>query len=84
MVGHVRRFIRLGALAMMTFCVFAIFSGTAFATDPITLPSIGVDTSGTATAVGSAVGAIVQVCLTIGGAFLVVKIGWRWLRRMAG
>jgi hypothetical protein len=57
-------------------------SGTAFATDPITLPTIGVDVGGTATAVGTALGAIVQVALTLGGAFFVVRIGYRWVRSM--
>lgn len=70
------------AMLALTLCIGLAFSGTAFATDPITLPDVGVDVAGTATAVGTALGSTVAVALTLGGAFFVVRIGYKWVRSM--
>lgn len=67
--------------AGLVVCLFALFSGTAFATDPFTLPDLGVDVSGAATAIGTGLGAIVAVCVGIAGAFLLIKYGLGWIRR---
>ncbi len=47
----------------------------------VTLTDIGVDTAGTATAIGSALGSIVATTITIFGAFLVVRYGLMWIKK---
>ena len=51
-----------------------------YATDPVTLPSTGVDVGGYATAAITSLGAVVAVC--VGGvvAFMLVRAGIRWVR----
>jgi len=67
-----------GLLAVgMFFCAV----GTAHATDPVTLPALGVDVAGTATAISTALGTVVGTLIAIFGAFLVVRLGMRWIRR---
>lgn len=47
----------------------------------VTLPDLGVDTAGTATAIGTALGGVVATTITIFGAFLVVRFGLMWIKR---
>ena len=47
----------------------------------VTLPELGVDIPGTATAMGTDLGAIFTAVVGISAVFIAGKIGWRWLRR---
>lgn len=47
----------------------------------VTLPDLGVDVAATATAIGTGLGTIVASTITIFGAFLVIVLGLRWIKR---
>ncbi|MEL6613554.1 MAG: hypothetical protein AAFQ53_15765 [Bacteroidota bacterium] len=47
----------------------------------VTLPDLGVDVPGTATAMGTDLGTIFMAILAISAVFIAGSIGWRWLRR---
>ncbi len=62
-----------------TFAVLGFATG-AYATDPYTLPTIGVDMPGVVTALGTYVAAIVVAIVGVSMAFQGVRIGMRWIR----
>ena len=66
-----------GALAALTVLVV----GAPMAVAQVTLPDVGVEVADTATAMGTALGTIVQTLVTIFGAFMVVWLGLKWVRR---
>ncbi|MEM8709475.1 MAG: hypothetical protein AAGG01_00870 [Planctomycetota bacterium] len=50
----------------------------------VTLPDLGVDVAGTATAMGTDLGAVFTAILGIAAVFIIGTIGWMWLRRYRG
>jgi len=56
--------------------------GLATAADPVTLPSTGVDMPGLITAIVTGLGAVIVAALAATGAFLLVRKGWAWVRRI--
>lgn len=54
---------------------------TAESQAQVTLPDLGVDVAGTATAIGTSLGTVVASLVAIFGALLVVRLGLRWITR---
>ena len=74
----VARLSRAGVWAVMAAVIVSGLSLSASA--QVTLPDLGVDVEGTATAMATALGTIVASLIAIYGAFLVVRMGVRWMR----
>lgn len=74
------RFFNCRTAAMSGAVVAALSALPTFATDPVTLPSTGVDVGSYASAAITSLGAVVAVC--VGGvvAFMLVRAGIRWVR----
>ena len=78
---QVGRFARVWAIRVCTVVVAVLgLVGIANATDPITLPTTGVDLPGHVTAAITAMGSVVVV--VVGGyfAFLIIRKGLQWAR----
>ncbi len=61
--------------------VLSLVAGLSRAQAQVTLPDLGVDVAGTATAIGTGLGSIVATTITIFGAFLIVRYGLMWIRK---
>ena len=74
---------RLGkkAIAPIAAVGTVVSLGTQSLYAQVTLTDIGVDVSGTATAIGTSLGQIVASTITIFGAFLVVRYGLMWIKK---
>lgn len=61
---------------------FAALSATSMA--QVTLPNLGLDVPGHATAMGTDLATIFTTILGISAVFIAANIGWKWLRRARG
>lgn len=73
---------RVAALGAAAFAAGALIVSEASA--QITLPDLGVDVNGTATAMGADLGTGFMTILGISTVFIIGGILWRWLRRAKG
>ena len=62
------------------FAAFALFAITS--TAQVSLTNLGVDLPGHITAVATDLGAVLTAALAAMGAFLVVRKGWRFVKRI--
>ena len=62
----------------------AVALPASLASAQVTLPDLGVDVPGHATAMGTDLGTIFIAILGISAVFIAGSIGWRWLRRAKG
>jgi hypothetical protein len=60
----------------------ALIAQDAWATDPVTLPDVGVDVADIISAISTGLGAIIQPALLAAGAFFIIRIGYKWVRSL--
>ncbi|MEM6674728.1 MAG: hypothetical protein AAF726_17915 [Planctomycetota bacterium] len=73
---------KVAAFGAAAFAAGALIVSDASA--QVTLPDLGVDVNGTATAMGTDLGAGFMTILGISTVFIIGSILWRWLRRAKG
>ena len=74
----------MGVFKKAAAAVVAASALVAGAAALVTLPELGVDVNGTATAMGTDLGAGFMTILGISTVFIIGSILWRWLRRAKG
>lgn len=74
----------MGVFKKAAAAVVAASALVAGAAAQVTLPDLGVDVNGTATAMGTDLGAGFMTILGISTVFIIGSILWRWLRRAKG
>ena len=71
-------------MQLMVAMAFLAFLAVADVVAQVSLPDLGVDVAGHATAMGQDLGAGFMVILGIAAVFIAGGIMWRWLRRAKG